>query len=87
MRFEGTMHELYTACLWSRLANRILTPLASFPVEGPNALYDGVAGVDWADHLEPDGTIAVDGAGVITITVNWNEPDGTVGTVVIDSQS
>ena len=34
-----------------------------------------------------DGSIEVDGAGVVTITVQWSEPDGQVGTVVIDSQS
>lgn len=34
-----------------------------------------------------DGSILVDGAGVVTITVSWTEPDGTVGTVTIDSQS
>lgn len=35
---------------------------------------------------EGDGSIEVDGAGVVTITVQWTEPDGQVGTVVIDSQ-
>ena len=33
-----------------------------------------------------DGSVAVDGVGVVTITVNWTEPDGQVGTVTIDSQ-
>ena len=36
---------------------------------------------------EGDGSIAVDGAGVVTITVTWTEPDGQAGTVTIDSQS
>ncbi len=36
---------------------------------------------------EGDGSIDVDGAGVVTITVTWTEPDGQVGTVTIDSQS
>ena len=36
---------------------------------------------------EGDGSIEVDGAGVVTITVQWTEPDGQVGTVTIDSQS
>lgn len=35
---------------------------------------------------EGDGSIAVDGAGVVTITVQWTEPDGQIGTVTIDSQ-
>ena len=33
-----------------------------------------------------DGTIAVSGAGLVSITVTWDEPDGQVGTVTIDSQ-
>jgi type IV pilus assembly protein PilV len=36
---------------------------------------------------EGDGSIVVTGAGVVTITVTWTEPDGQVGTVTIDSQS
>lgn len=35
---------------------------------------------------EGDGSINVDGAGLVTITVTWTEPDGQVGTVIIDSQ-
>ena len=35
---------------------------------------------------EGDGSIVVDGAGLVTITVVWTEPDGAPGTVVIDSQ-
>ena len=35
----------------------------------------------------PDGDGAIDVVGgVVTVTVTWTEPDGTVGTVVIDSQ-
>ena len=34
-----------------------------------------------------DGSIVVDGAGVVTITVIWDEPDGQIGTVTIGSQS
>jgi type IV pilus modification protein PilV len=33
-----------------------------------------------------DGAIAVNGAGLVTITVTWQEPDGQQGTVTIDSQ-
>jgi type IV pilus modification protein PilV len=33
-----------------------------------------------------DGSIAVNGAGVVTVSVTWQEPDGQVGTVAIDSQ-
>jgi len=35
---------------------------------------------------EGDGSIAVDGAGLVRITVTWQEPDGQVSTVTIESQ-
>lgn len=34
-----------------------------------------------------DGSIVVDGAGVVTISVSWQEPDGQVRTITIVSQS
>ena len=33
-----------------------------------------------------DGSIAVDGAGIVTITVRWQEPNNQVQTITIDSQ-
>jgi len=33
-----------------------------------------------------DGSIGVNGAGLVTITVTWQEADGQVGTVTVDSQ-
>jgi 23S rRNA (guanine2445-N2)-methyltransferase / 23S rRNA (guanine2069-N7)-methyltransferase len=46
--------------LWSRVANRVLLPVAEFPAPTPEALYDGVRSVDWSAHLGADGTLAVD---------------------------
>ena len=58
--FQGNIETAYRACLWSRLANRILLPLASFPASSPELLYDGTRTIDWASHLSADQTIAVD---------------------------
>ena len=58
--FEGTLATAYRACLWSRLANRILLPLKSFPAPSPEALYEGVRTIAWKEHLAPEGTLAVD---------------------------
>ena len=60
VRFRGDLALAYRACLWSRLANRILLPLASFPCAGEEALYAGVAGIPWAEHLAAGGSLAVD---------------------------
>jgi 23S rRNA (guanine2445-N2)-methyltransferase / 23S rRNA (guanine2069-N7)-methyltransferase len=59
--FAGTLEVAYRACLWSRIASRILLPLATFDAADQPALYDGVrAHVRWTEHFGPDETIAVD---------------------------
>ena len=58
--FTGTLATAYRACLWSRLANRILLPLKSFPAASPEALYEGVQTIAWKEHLASEGTLAVD---------------------------
>ncbi|CAM4426207.1 MAG: Ribosomal RNA large subunit methyltransferase K/L [Legionellaceae bacterium] len=58
--FQGTLEMAYRACLWSRLANRILLPLCEFPAEGPQELYEGIQTIDWRTHFTPEDTIAVD---------------------------
>jgi 23S rRNA (guanine2445-N2)-methyltransferase / 23S rRNA (guanine2069-N7)-methyltransferase len=63
VQFEGSLETAYRACLWSRTASRILMPLAVFPSPTPEALYEGVAAINWTDHLSPQRTLAVDLAG------------------------
>ena len=58
--FAGTLELAYRVCLWSRVANRVLLPLATFPAATPQALYDGVRTVRWSDHLDARRTLAVD---------------------------
>lgn len=58
--FEGTIEIAYRACLWSRLANRILLPLGEFPADSPEMLYDAVQGIDWSEHLDASQTLAID---------------------------
>ncbi|WP_197702688.1 bifunctional 23S rRNA (guanine(2069)-N(7))-methyltransferase RlmK/23S rRNA (guanine(2445)-N(2))-methyltransferase RlmL [Sulfuricaulis limicola] len=58
--FEGALTIGYRACLWSRLASRILLPLASFPAPTPEELYAGVQTIAWKEHLAAEGTLAVD---------------------------
>src|SRR5262249_18376021 len=58
--FQGPLETAYRACLWSRLANRVLLPIARFPAPTPEKLYGGVKKVRWSDHVTPEETIAVD---------------------------
>ncbi len=60
--FRGTLAVAYRACLWSRVANRVLLILARFPAPDADALYAGVQTLDWPRHLAPTGTLAVDAA-------------------------
>ncbi len=58
--FRGTLATAYRACLWSRLASRILLPLANFSAATPEELYDGTRSIPWEDHVPGEGTLAVD---------------------------
>lgn len=58
--FEGPIGIAYRACLWSRLASRVLLPIADFACADEEALYSGVQAIDWSAHLRADGTLAVD---------------------------
>jgi 23S rRNA (guanine2445-N2)-methyltransferase / 23S rRNA (guanine2069-N7)-methyltransferase len=59
VEFTGNLEMAYRACLWSRLANRILLRLAKVPAETPEALYAGVQTIAWDLHMDPNATIAV----------------------------
>ena len=58
--FRGTLEQGYRACLWSRLANRILLPVAKFHCPTDQALYDQVKHIDWSEHLSLDQSFAID---------------------------
>jgi 23S rRNA (guanine2445-N2)-methyltransferase / 23S rRNA (guanine2069-N7)-methyltransferase len=57
--FDGALESAYRAVLWSRLASRVLLPLATFEAPTPEALYAGVQRIDWTAHLAPRRTLAV----------------------------
>lgn len=58
--FEGKLEAAYRACLWSRVASRVLLPLGSFEAASPPVLYDRVRRIRWHEHLGPKQTLAVD---------------------------
>lgn len=57
---EGSALDAQRAVLWSRLASRVLWPIAEFDCPDEHALYAGVAAIDWPQHLGPGDTVAVD---------------------------
>ena len=58
--FAGTLETGYRACLWSRVASRVILQLGHFPASDPEALYDGVRAIAWHEHFGLDNTFAVD---------------------------
>ncbi len=58
--FSGGLEVAYRACLWSRLANRVLLRLGDFEAPDTDALYGGTQAIRWPDHLDVSGTLAVD---------------------------
>lgn len=61
VHFSAGLEVAYRACLWSRLANRIVLCLArQADIETPEALKACVERLDWAGHLPVTATLAVD---------------------------
>jgi 23S rRNA (guanine2445-N2)-methyltransferase / 23S rRNA (guanine2069-N7)-methyltransferase len=56
----GTLQDAQRAVMWSRIASRVLWPLAEFDCPDEHALYAGAAAIDWPAHLPPRAAIAVD---------------------------
>ncbi len=63
IRGFAELETAYRLCLWSRMANRVLLVLKRFPMSNADDLYEGVLEVDWAEHLEPTGSLAVEFSG------------------------
>lgn len=57
---EGEQADAQRAVLWSRLASRVLWPIAEFDCPDEQALYDGAMEVNWQKHLSADLSLAID---------------------------
>ena len=63
VRFRGTIEVGYRACLWSRIASRVLLELAEFDAATDEAFYRAVAAFDWSAHIDPARTLACEFTG------------------------
>jgi len=59
VHFEGPQSVAYRACLWSRLANRILLFLAEIPASDAQTLYQGLRNIAWPSLFASKHSIAV----------------------------
>jgi putative N6-adenine-specific DNA methylase len=62
VHFEGEPSEGMRACLWSRIAIRVLSPLSSFPAPDERAYYEAVHAIDLEPVLSPKHTLVVSSA-------------------------
>lgn len=60
VHFEGDVATCYRALLHSRLASRIMQPLAQFEATGQDSLYKGVKVLKWPSLFDVEKTILVD---------------------------
>ncbi len=58
--FTGDLETAYRVCLWSRVASRTLLALGDVAAPDPEALYEGLLGMPWEEHVPAEGTLAVD---------------------------
>ena len=68
--FTGPLEAAYRACLWSRLASRVLLTLGEVDGATGDALYDGLRDMPWLEHMDPSGTLAVSFNGTSAGIVN-----------------
>jgi len=62
-RVRGPLSFAYKICMHSRLASRVLMPLVEVIAKDADTLAAQVAEIPWEDHLDVDGTLAVDFTG------------------------
>jgi 23S rRNA (guanine2445-N2)-methyltransferase / 23S rRNA (guanine2069-N7)-methyltransferase len=56
---RGALRDGYRLCLWSRVASRVLLPVAEVEASDDDALYAALRDVPWWDHFEPMNTFAI----------------------------
>ncbi|MBF0369530.1 MAG: bifunctional 23S rRNA (guanine(2069)-N(7))-methyltransferase RlmK/23S rRNA (guanine(2445)-N(2))-methyltransferase RlmL [Magnetococcales bacterium] len=64
--FHGDFRLAARVCLWSRVASRLILPLAQVQAPDPEALYQGVRDIPWENHLPREATLAVSFTGTHT---------------------
>ncbi len=61
--FRGRLELGYRACLWSRVASRVLVEIAAFSAVDADTLYEGSQAVDWTAHMREGASFAIAASG------------------------
>ena len=79
------LEAAYRACLWSRLASRVLLPLQSFPVADPETLYQAARTQPWTDLFDAGTTFAIEVAGHSPVLTHTHYAGLRVKDAIVDS--
>jgi len=60
---NGTLESGYRACLWSRLANRVILHLADVDATSADRMLGGVTDLPWEEHIPVTGSLRVNFVG------------------------
>ncbi len=82
--FQGPLQVGYRACLWSRLAGRVLLEVHRGPAGDGDALYRSALAVDWSQHMDRTQTLAVDFTGANAAIVHTTFGAQRVKDAVVD---
>ena len=82
--FEGSLELAYRACLWSRLANRVLMPLHQFTLDEADQLYQECNDIPWESHFSSNETIAIDFIGTSRLVDNTMYGSQRVKDAIVD---
>lgn len=61
--FAGEQREALRACLWSRLASRIICLLDRVGASDSDSLYEGISAIAWEEHITSGTTFVVNAHG------------------------
>ena len=61
--FAGPLDAAYRACLWSRIASRVIAVLGRVDASSSDSLYEEALALPWEDHIPPNTSFAVDASG------------------------
>lgn len=84
VHFKGSKEVAYRACLWSRLANRVLKPLHSFMLNESDDLYNQCNEIPWETHFSAAQSIAIDFIGTSRLIDNTMYGSQRVKDAVVD---
>ena len=60
VHFNANSKDAMKACLWSRIANRILLEIDTFDVPDDESLYQHIYDIDWSTHFSVHNSFVID---------------------------